>query len=114
MSASAERKGRFPRQRYWRARRDLGEYFRVPRSAASLRAGEGPVAVTHFRFRWPETSGYTMDMGWWLVRTCETAGGRVFTTVVFAQVDASRRRDRLVPRAAQAGPDPGGRAGALA
>lgn len=111
MSASAERKGRFPRQRYWRARRTSASTSWVLRAPPRVCAREGPVAVTHFRFRWPETSGYTMDMGWWLVRTCETAGGRVFTTVVFARVDASRRRDRLVPRAAQAGPDPGGRAG---
>ena len=41
MSSSAERKRHFPRQRYWWEGRGLGEYFRVPRPAASLRAGGG-------------------------------------------------------------------------
>lgn len=70
--------------------------------------------MTRFRFRWPETSRRPTDLGGLLVRTCETAGGRVFAAVVFAPVGASRRRDGPVPRAAQAGPDPGGRAGVLA
>ena len=114
MSSSAERKRHFPRQRYWWEGRGLGDYFRVPRPAASLRAGGVPVTVTRFRFRWPETSRRPTDLGGLLVRTCETAGGRVFAAVVFAPVGASRRRDGPVPRAAQAGPDPGGRAGVLA
>lgn len=37
MSASAERKGRFPRQHYWRTGAGPREYFRFSRAASSLR-----------------------------------------------------------------------------
>ncbi|CAM9490175.1 unnamed protein product [Rangifer tarandus platyrhynchus] len=114
MSASAERKRRFPRQRYWRTGRGRDEYFRVLRPAASLRRErESALAVRRYDAIPLPVGGNRASQESGRAAGANLQGRRLarFRSGGF------RPRGRLPPpgsagpEASQAGPDPGPHSG---
>lgn len=103
-SASAERKSRVPRQRYWRAGRGLGECFRGParrgESAQSAPGRPGALPLPAGAGAGPEASvrnGVAAAWGWGSERSRQTARPRPLPLPL--PLPGGRGQARLLPAA---------------